>query len=287
MMKRMRDWKEIGIIWGVNGTTLATITMGHVKDIVAIVLGLVSIASTLVIIRNNLRGPKPPTRFGGPGTVVLLFVLASLCLALGGCSMPLPQKGGSAEVTTRKAVIQQGENPAEVSRQEHNRAFERSYIVPVGSEIVSWTVALPEVPGEVPQTNFLSVRAAEPIVVTEKEVTGGKTELGASWKDTARELGAKLSAMRPVQWAGIALCVGSVAAFYFGWPSLGFLAIAVGLGMIVAAAVIPGRETLILFVGGIGLALIALAVVYAYSKGKLDANKNGIPDFLEPKGANV
>lgn len=37
-----------------NGTAIGLISLSGVKDFIAIILGLVSIASTLLIIRNNL-----------------------------------------------------------------------------------------------------------------------------------------------------------------------------------------------------------------------------------------
>jgi hypothetical protein len=198
-----------------------------------------------------------------------------------------PQKGGKAELAPAGGKIEQGENPSQPSRIEQHRTIERTYTLPPGSELVSWTSSAPEVPGErqkgqsFPRTNYSSVRVSAPMLIQEREISGGQSELGAAQKDEARSLAAKFSAMKPVQWVGILLCVGSIAAFYFGWPSLGFLAIAVGGGMITVAAVLPGHEMLILGIAGIGFIVVALALVYAYSKGKLDANHNGIPDFLE------
>ena len=68
---------------------------------------------------------------------------------------------------------------------------------------------------------------------------------------------------------------------YFGWWTKAGVAIAVGLGMIVLAQTLPDYGTLILF-GGLGVfGLVALLILYAYHKGLLDKNNNGIPDFLE------
>ena len=46
---------DIAKIIGVNGIVIAYINLSQVKDIVSIFLGLISIVSTLIIIRNNLR----------------------------------------------------------------------------------------------------------------------------------------------------------------------------------------------------------------------------------------
>jgi hypothetical protein len=51
--------------------------------------------------------------------------------------------------------------------------------------------------------------------------------------------------------------------------------------MIIMAETLPDHGTAILL-GGLGLfALAALLILYAYYKGQLDKNNNGIPDFLE------
>jgi hypothetical protein len=72
---------------------------------------------------------------------------------------------------------------------------------------------------------------------------------------------------------------------YFGWWTKAALALGVGLGMIVLAATLPDHGTLILL-GGLGVfSASALLVLYAYSKGQLDRNNNGIPDLLEPKSS--
>jgi hypothetical protein len=49
--------------------------------------------------------------------------------------------------------------------------------------------------------------------VIEREETRARTELGAAQKDTARELGAKLSSLKGIVWAGVGL-------FIFGLTSL-------------------------------------------------------------------
>lgn len=49
-------------VWGVNGLVLAVIRLSDVRDIVSIVLGVVSIASTLLILevnRRKLKSNKP------------------------------------------------------------------------------------------------------------------------------------------------------------------------------------------------------------------------------------
>jgi hypothetical protein len=49
---------EIALLNGINGSSIAVITLSDIKDGVAIVLGVVSIFSTVLIIRNNLKIKK-------------------------------------------------------------------------------------------------------------------------------------------------------------------------------------------------------------------------------------
>lgn len=223
-----------------------------------------------------------------------IFILSYFMILLCGCVIPKAQKGGKWHSTAlgNTFSLEQGENPQTPSKAENHRSYERTFTIPQGSEVVSYALPdnssatetnKPAAPNPArPATVF---RLSQPMLVHEKEVTGAAVELGSSWKDEARAWAAKAAAMRPVQWVGIALVVGSIAAFYFGWPSLGLMAIAVGGGMIVLAAVVPGHEALILSVGGIGLGIVALVMAYAYHKGNLDANHNWIPDFLEKRDA--
>jgi hypothetical protein len=51
----MRNILEgIGQVWAVNGFTIAVITLTDIREVMAIILAIVSIASTVIIIRKNL-----------------------------------------------------------------------------------------------------------------------------------------------------------------------------------------------------------------------------------------
>lgn len=117
--------------------------------------------------------------------------------------------------------------------------------------------------------------------VTEKVTT----IIGASQKDVAREMAAKLSSLRPVMYLGIVVFLFGIASAV--WPPLKLIISSVttsaviaaaGLALIVLPTVIVGHEMLIM-VGSLGA---ALAWFFAHRHGQLrgfvDANKDGIDD---------
>jgi hypothetical protein len=123
---------------------------------------------------------------------------------------------------------------------------------------------------------------AVPVRLVAKDRT--ETSIGGAQKDTVREWASKAANMQPVMWAGIAMMtlVAGVLV-YFGWWTKAAVAIGVGVAMVVLAQTLPDHGTVILL-GGLGVfGLVALLVLYAYHKGQLDQNHNGIPDFLEKK----
>ena len=50
--------------------------------------------------------------------------------------------------------------------------------------------------------------------VVEREETRAATELGAAQKDTARELGAKLSSLKGIVWVGVGLFLFGLARWF-------------------------------------------------------------------------
>jgi hypothetical protein len=83
-------------------------------------------------------------------------------------------------------------------------------------------------------------------------------------------------------WAGLVMMtIVAGILIYFGWWTKAALAVVIGGGMIALAQTLPEHGTLILLSGLALFALAALLVLYAYYKGQLDRNNNGIPDLLE------
>ncbi len=204
----------------------------------------------------------------------LLIILAAI-LTLGllpGCAMA-PLKGGRA--TTAGVIEQsvaQGENPAQVSRQDQETVKTRSYTVPAGSRLVS-------------ASNQVVVVSA-PMAVVEHEETRAKTELGAAQKDTARELSAKLASLKGVVWVGVALFLFGLATLFY--PPLQAIigsvttsaAICVGgLALMVLPSLVVGNELLILAGVASAVGLWFLAHRHGQLRGLVDAAENAV----EPK----
>jgi hypothetical protein len=195
--------------------------------------------------------------------LVDLTVIAS-AVFLCGCNLA-PLKGGRA--TTAGVIGQtvvQGENPAQVSRQDQETVKTRSYTVPAGSRLVS-------------ASNLLVVVSA-PMPVVEREETRAKTELGAAQKDTARELSAKLASLKGIVWVGVVLFLFGLGTLFY--PPLKLLigsvttsvAILVGgIALMILPTLIVGNELWILAGVASAVGLWFLAHRHGQLRGLLDA----------------
>ena len=215
-----------------------------------------------------------------------LVVAWFLLLLLGaGCAGPRPLKGGRG-VTTRnpagavEQTLVQGENPSQASKQDQESVKVRTYTVPAGSRMEQSqspaaaappqlsTIHPPQLcyggrvnspPVNLPQPSTLNSQPSTtsyqpstafvlsaPMPVIEREETKARTELGAAQKDTARELGAKLSSLKGIVWVGVGL-------FVFGLASLVYPPLKVIIGSVTTSAA--------LMLGGVALMVLPTLVV--------------------------
>ena len=225
------------------------------------------------------------------------FLSAWLALALlaAGCAGPRPLKGGKAVTTHKPAgvieqTVVQGENPSQATKQDQESVKVRTYTLPVGSRIEQSqppaTSAAPPATlnsqppvhhsfsgggstlnhpstiasAAVDQPSSPAFILSAPMPVVEREETHARTELGAAQKDTARELGAKLSSLKGIVWVGVGLFVFGLASLV--WPPIKVIIGSVttsaalmlgGLGLMVLPSLIVGNELLIL--GGVLVAV--------------------------------
>jgi hypothetical protein len=101
---------------------------------------------------------------------------------------------------------------------------------------------------------------AAPMPVVEREETRARTELGAAQKDTAREIGAKLSSLKGIVWVGVGLFMFGLASLVYpplkviiGSVTTSAAVMAGGLCLMVLPSLIVGNELLIL--GGVAVAV--------------------------------
>jgi hypothetical protein len=120
--------------------------------------------------------------------------------------------------------------------------------------------------------------------VVEREETRARTELGAAQKDTARELGAKLSSLKGIVWVGVGLFVFGLASLV--WPPLKAVIASVttsaalmlgGVALMVLPSLVVGNELLIL--GGVAVAVGAwfLAHRHGHLQGIVAASTTAKP----------
>jgi hypothetical protein len=206
------------------------------------------------------------------------FLSAWLALALlaTGCAGSRPLKGGKAVTTHKPAgvieqTLVQGENPSQATKQDQETVKVRTYTLPVGSQIEQSQVgAAANQPASVSHDSQPSTLNSQPsspafilsapMPVVEREETHARTELGAAQKDTARELGARLSSLKGIVWVGVGLFVFGLASLVY--PPLKVVIASVttsaalmlgGLALMVLPSLIAGNELLIL--GGVAVAV--------------------------------
>jgi hypothetical protein len=225
-----------------------------------------------------------------------LCVGYALVLMASGCASR-PLKGGKAVITRKptgqvEQTLMQGENPAQATKQSQETVKVRTYTVPAGSRVEqsqpppaapaqrsTLNTQLINVPPSIlnsqpstfspqPSTTFL---LSAPMPVIEREETRAGTELGAAQKDTARELGAKLSSLKGIVWVGVGLFLFGLASLVY--PPLKVMVASVttsaalllgGLALMVLPSLVVGNELLIL--GGVGIAVGAWFLAHRHGQ---------------------
>jgi hypothetical protein len=244
---------------------------------------------------SRVQGPAKRCPAAVERLAAFLAVWSAFALLVTGCAGSRPLKGGRV-VTSRnpagviKQTLVQSENPAAASKQDQESVKVRTYTVPAGSRIEqsqppdvvaarsaapisasrepstlrsvatgdgSTISSQPSTTSYQPSTSFV---LSSPMPVVEREETHAAAELGAAQKDTARELGAKLSSLKGIVWVGVGLFVFGLASLV--WPPLKLVIGSVttsaalmlgGLALMVLPSLIVGNELLIL--GAVTLAV--------------------------------
>jgi hypothetical protein len=199
--------------------------------------------------------------------VFIQIVAVSALTLMSGCALA-PLKGGHATTSQLAGHIDQnlaqGENPAQVSRQDQETIRTKSYTVPAGSRLVS--------------SNAEAVVVSAPMPVVEHEETRAKTELGAAQKDTARELSAKLASLKGIVWVGVLLFLFGLASLFYpplkliiGSVTTSVSILVGGIALMILPSLIVGNELLILGVVGAAVGVWFFAYRHGQLRGLVNA----------------
>jgi hypothetical protein len=211
-------------------------------------------------------------------------------------------------------TMAQGENASQPSKQDQETIKVRTYTLPAATRIEqspAWEGGRPREPKLVrspaevraredalppdtqqpstlnsqpstfgqPSTTFL---LSAPMPVVEREETRARTELGAAQKDTARELGTKLSSLKGIVWGGVGLFIFGLASLVY--PPLKVIVASVttsvalmlgGVALIVLPTMVVGNELLILGVVGLVVGAWFLAHRHGQLSGLVAASSAG------------
>jgi len=209
---------------------------------------------------------------------------------LSGCAIA-PLKGGHASTVNKPSggieqSVVQGDNPAQVSRQDQETVRTKSYTVPAGSRLVEARVVADA--GGAPVTNATALVISAPMPVVEHEETRAKTELGAAQKDTARELSAKLASLKGIVWVGVVMFLFGLASMFYpplsaiiGSVTTSIAITAGGVALMVLPSLVVGNELLIL--GGVAAAvgLWFFAHRHGQLRGLVDAGKSAVAEVTK------
>ena len=266
------------------------------------------------VVWNDDSGASSAVRAPAAVDYLARFLCAGFALVLlaTGCAGPRPIKGGRA-VTTRKPegiveqTLQQGENPSQATKQSQETVKVRTYVLPAGSRLEQSQMPPPQ-PSTInsqpinlqpstinsqpinsdlsplnPQPSIALILSA-PMPVVEREESRAGVELGAAQKDTARELGAKLSSLKGIIWVGVGLFLFGLASLVYpplkviiGSVTTSAALLLGGLALMVLPSLIVGNELLIL--GAVALAVGAwfLAHRHGHLRGIVTASAEEQP----------
>ena len=199
-----------------------------------------------------------------------------LVLLLSGCAVTRPLRPGQGVIQAGLAGmerfssrVKQSENPAQPAAQNYERTTETELPLPRGTKVVETVVTRDE--RSQPVTREKTIVLPEPVTQRTRLVEKAGTSIGAAQKDTAREIGAKLSSLKGVVWVGVLLFLFGLATLVY--PPLRLLIGSVttsmaicggGLALIVLPSLIVGNELIIL--GGVGSVVGAWFLAHRHGK---------------------
>lgn len=189
---------------------------------------------------------------------------------------PITQIGSKDQTGGGSYELTQPENPAQPSRQTISETTEQE--------------ESPNLPQAEPYGIVKASASDLPLTRKTKTTRVIDTQLGAAQKDVSREIGARLAAVRPIQFVGVLLMLAALAMFH---PVVRAVTLSstlqvatgvCGLVLVVLPMVVANNPMLFAWATILGITLPALWF-FAHRHGRLqgfvDANKDGVDDRLQ------
>ena len=225
-----------------------------------------------------------------------IVALSLVATFIAGCSSTRPLRPGTATIKSSApsngaqfaSELKQPENPAQYAAQNFERTTETELPLPAGTKVQETVTRDERKPEAPPVVKERTIVLSEPTIQKTRTVEKAGTTIGAAQKDTAHELGAKLSSLKGIVWVGVALFLFGIATLAYpplrviiGSVTTSIAIIIGGLALMILPTLIVGNELLIL--GGVAVAVGGwfLAHRHGQLKGFVDANKNGVDDRVE------
>ena len=170
-------------------------------------------------------------------------------------------------------TLVQSENPSQLSRQEQETIRTRTYAFPTSDlrPLASSSQSSSSFSSSSSPTTPSLHHSITPFLVSDREETRAKTELGAAQKDKGREFAAKLSSLKGIVWVGAVMFIFGIASAF--WSPLKVVigsittsaAIAAGgLALVSLPSLIVGHELLIF--GAVALAVGAWFLAHRHGR---------------------
>ncbi len=249
--------------------------------------------STTPRVQSGAKSTSPECKSVQPGTkkynvkdsAMCLFTTVILCGLLTACSSTRPLKPGHSVLHSGTATnglqefrseMRQPENPAQSAAQHYEKVTETEFPLARGSKVTE-IVQSQDDQGR-PVTREKTIILTEPTIQKVRQIEKAGTTIGAAQKDTAREIGAKLSSLKGVVWVGVLLFLFGLATLFYpplraiiGSVTTSMAITGGGVALITLPSFVVGNELLIF--GGVAAVTVTwfLAHRHGTARGLLQA----------------
>jgi len=231
----------------------------------------------------NTSLPKPIARRHFPWISLRAACWLLLPSLLCSCTSTRPLRPGAATIKSIVPLtgaqfaseLKQPENPAQSAAQNFERCIETELPLPAGTQVRETVVTRDQKrPDSSAIVQEKTIMLAQPSIQKTRTTEKAGTSIGAAQKDTARELGAKLSSLKGIVWGGVLMFTFGLATLVYpplraiiGSVTTSVGIMAGGVALMVLPTLVAGNELLIL-----GAVAAAVGVWFlAHRHGKASA----------------